>query len=121
MLAAASSDAIAPSPVAQCRQEKSTAAEHERPEHPVTFCRVLIYLHEQPLRPANVTCRKQGLDPGRARQPGVVHVELLDVVEKVYDLAPARGSIVEGKLEHRECSPQAEGRPSEPGRLHELK
>ena len=109
-----------PLAIALCGEEKSAAAEDERAESGVTVRCASIDLREQPLRPAKVAGRKQSLDPSRARQLGEVPVELLDVVEKRRDVPPARGGIVAGELEDRECDPQAKGVPSEPACLDDL-
>ncbi len=77
----------------------------ERAESRVSVGCASIDLCEQPLRAGKVADRKQRLDPGRAGQAGVVHVELLDVAEQRRGLLPARGGVVVGKPEYRERDP----------------
>jgi hypothetical protein len=103
--------------VALGREEKTAAAEGERAESRVAVRRASIDRREQPLRLAKVADCKQSLDRGRARQLGEVPVQLLDVVEQLGDLPPARVAIVVRKLENSARDPQAKGGHSKPRRL----
>jgi hypothetical protein len=80
----------------------------------------LIDLREQPLRLAQVAGRDQTLDRSRARQLGVVAVQLLDIAEELCDVPPARAAIVVGELEDSERDPEAKGSHSEPARLDDF-
>ena len=103
--------------VALCREQKPAAAKDERAESRVALGCAPVDQRQQPLCPAKIACREQSLDSGRARQLGEVPVELLETVEDLRSVPPARGCVVVGKLEYRECDPQAKRLPSVPARL----
>jgi hypothetical protein len=86
-------------------EEKPTAAEDEREESRVAVRCASFDLPQQSLRLNKVAGRKQSLDSSRANQLGEVPVGLLDVVKERRGVPPARGGIIAGKLEYRECDP----------------
>src|SRR5205809_350112 len=65
-----------------------------------------------PTRRGRRAARRSRLPVRGSRELGEVPVQLLDVLEELRDLPPARAGIVAGELEDRECDPPTEGAPS---------
>jgi hypothetical protein len=93
-------------------EEKSAVTQDERAESRVTIRCASLDLREQPLCAAKVAGRQQSLDSSGARKPGEVTVEFPDLTVKRRNVPPARGAVIAGKLEDRECNPQAGGAPN---------